>query len=185
MATETVADLSNLTITDTVPPTEGDSTDTSTCRVCGKGIDHLYSGKGRRPVVCEEHRKGSATNIGSKRSTGSGDVGQAVAALEQGYQMVAFALTLLGAREAAATLSASIPQQNALNANFLASDKELVKTINKVGRVGGRYAFYGSQAMLLGPVVALAYGELSERFRKAPVEAGDDEDIPFKDFADV
>lgn len=61
--TETIPADAFLGFVDT-PPDKGNPTVTSdlTCEVCGTGL--VYSGRGRKPRFCEEHKRGSSS--GSK-----------------------------------------------------------------------------------------------------------------------
>jgi hypothetical protein len=168
-----VADLSSITETE-VPESFSDTPEDAitesapasgmTCSVCGKDIGYLYSGKGRKPTKCEEHKKGNASNISSGNTRGSADVRSAVATLGLAYNALGMVLQMAGATGAAATLNASIPGLQEQNATYLAQDRELVKRINSLGKTGGRAAFIGSQVMVLGPVAVLATMELKAKW---------------------
>lgn len=136
------------------------------CTVCGKDIGYLYSGRGRKPTKCEDHKKNSsASNLTGSR--GSSDIKQALATLDFAYSALGMILTMVGATEAAGTLSMSIAGLQEKNASFLAQDKEMVKRINSLGKTGGRYGFFAANAMTLVPVGAIAAQEIKARFGKA------------------
>lgn len=180
---ETVADLSNLDVTESPIP---DSPETDldggiACSVCGVDITHLYSGRGRKPTKCEEHKRQGASKIGSS-SRVSGDVGAAVQSLESAYTLLKLGLVLVGAHQAAADLTASIPGLSAQNAAYLATDKDLVKRINRVGKVGGRAQFFLTQGLVIIPVAITAGGELRARALENRVPV-DEDAPPFADFA--
>lgn len=191
----TAADLSNLTaqvgtapedrqeydVIRDAPSTDPDSG--LTCQQCGKDISHMYSGRGRKPKYCEEHKKGNASRVGSSAGTATrGDVQQAVNSLEQGYQLIQMGLMMFGAHGAATTLRESIPDLSQKNAQYLAADKDLVRSINKVGKAGGRAGFFINQGLVLAPVVILAAQELGEKWASDAKEK--EGDAPFAAFAE-
>lgn len=181
------ADLSTLEMTDApIPQEPNEDVDAGlTCSVCGKDINRLYSGRGRKPSKCEEHKTGNASKIGSRTGTRtSGDVGAAVQSLESAYQLIQMGLLMFGAHDASAALRDSIPGLSEQNAKYLATDKDLVKQINKVGKVGGRTGFVISQVSVLAPVAILASKEISDRLSEsARVKREAQGDVPFADFA--
>jgi len=153
-------DLSAITPTE-IPDDVSDAPHDIACVTCGKDIAYLYKGKGRKPKYCEDHKpQRSASNLGTRR-TASGAVGTAVQNLENMYGMAAAALFMFGAKGAASELSNSVPGLSAQNAAYLATDPELVKMINRVGKTGGRAGFFIANAMVLGPVAMSAYMELA------------------------
>lgn len=164
---ETVTDLTALAIAD-IPKPEDDGTDIGEdsgkyfCSECGTDITSDYKGKGRPPTKCKEHRKRTASNLSGNKSTGSTDVRKAADTLEDAYSMLAMFLAI-PAPDAASALSESIEPQREKNIRYLSHDPKLVKAINRVGGTGGRFMFVFSQAMLLGPVAAIAAGEIRAR----------------------
>jgi hypothetical protein len=67
----------------------------------------------------------------------------------------------IGAREAASDFSKQINALNASNAEFLARDPELVKIILKGGAATGRVGFFATNAVVLIPLGAAAYAEVT------------------------
>lgn len=156
---------SDLTAIKVEVPADAAEAPTSTCQVCGVGIDHLYSGRGRRPTRCEEHKRGSsgASSLGTGARRGSTDARAAAATLENAYQLLVTGLMLAQMPQAASRLASEIPQLTARNVEFLTADKELCRAINKAGKVSGRAGFVIAQVTTLAPVAMLAIGEYRER----------------------
>lgn len=181
MSTDT-ANLADLLTAGPVPNddvTPAGDDNVSHCRVCGTGIDHLYGGRGKRPVLCEDHKKDTASKI-SSGTRGNTNAKLAADAIDDAYSMVALGLMFF-APGAASVLAASREGQKEKNLAFLSKDPELCKAINKVGKTGGRFAFFASQAMLLAPVVILATTEM----RQAAILRGEDtlpENAPFSQY---
>lgn len=167
--------------TDDAPTTAPESAAEYGCVVCGVDVSHLYKRRVKEPR-CDEHKK----NPSAKRATGarkSGkDVDTAVAALDQMYSLLSMGLFAVGARHASSMLADSADTQKAINRNFLEMDPALAKRIASMGRTGGRYAFFASQAAMFGPILVNAYAELTNAStdRKAASEAQTEypDDIP-------
>jgi hypothetical protein len=135
------------------------------CTVCGKDISYLYSGRGRKPKYCEEHKPArAASSLGSARSVkGTGAVKQAVTNLENLYNLMGMGLYMAGAKDAASSLAQSVPGLSEANRQYLETDPALVKMLNNAGTTGGRTMFFITNAMTLGPVAVLAYQELTAK----------------------
>jgi hypothetical protein len=137
------------------------------CEVCGTEL--FYSGRGRKPKRCDEHKTTRSQSAGSKR--GSKDVEAAVSSLNQVYTLVQMGLRMLNADLANEAMSASLPKLEASNREHLTNDPELAKRIADMGKTGGRYAFFSAQLLTIGPVLFLAYSELSQRRAEKQGEA--------------
>lgn len=161
------------------------------CVVCGKGL--TYGGRGPKPKYCEEHKKGGANkSLGGGTGRGkssSADVDAAVATLDQAYDLLELALMFTGAHKSMRLLRASIEGEEdengrkrkglrQQNREYLATDREMAKKIASIGKTGGRYAFFASQAATLLPVAVLAMGEISvARAEKRNQAATEDADM--------
>lgn len=170
--------LADLTETE-VPESSTQEAAEFTCVVCGKPL--TYSGRGRKPKYCEEHKRGSsgASKIGGS-TRGSADAKAAANTLDMGYTALTVLLQMVGATQAREALQASLPGLREQNLQFLTQDKELAKKINAMGKTGGRYAFFAAQATVLGPVLVIGTQEVSTRLaeRKSRPESSDDSDVP-------
>jgi len=169
--TDTFEAVDLTTLEATSIPDLADAPKDIACEVCGKDIAYLYKGKGRKPKYCEEHKPGrSASGIGTPRTrAGSAGVKQAVANLENMYNMLGMGLYMFGAKESASLLAQSVPGLSDQNRQFLEADPALVKMLNKAGTAGGRTMFFVVNAMTIGPVIKLAYDEIAAR-REEPTE---------------
>lgn len=154
-------------------PTDENATESEFyCETCDKPIP--YSGRGRHPRFCDEHRRGSRSNNASPKGRGAGNVETAVQTLGAAYDALGLALTLTGALTAASQLADAVPTLTERNRQFLAHDPQLVKMLNRAGSAGGRFGFILSQVIVLGPVIGTATGEykamLAERSAKRDAE---------------
>lgn len=176
MADSDATDLTSLIVeTDTQSEGFGDSILRCNAPGCDRPLE--YSGRGRKPKFCSEHKPQRGTTRSSTRASDS--VGQAVDSLSQTYRLATTLLLMVGATDAASTLSESIPSLEAQNRDFLQKDAKLVASINKVGTVGGRYGFFAAQAMTLGPVGYIAWTELTEKARaRQEARASENPDLP-------
>lgn len=161
-------------VTETVPVPEDDTADAPefACEVCGKEL--FYSGRGRHPKRCDEHKtrsgSSSATNISTRKSSAKGDVAQALSAMDMMYDLLGMGLLIVQAYEAAELFKASRPQLKEKNEAYLTNDPALAKSLAKLGKTGGRYAFATAQVATVGPVVILAAGEVTQRRRDAAAQ---------------
>lgn len=135
-----------------------------TCRVCGKPLQ--YGGRGRMPVYCDEHRKNKGA--APKRTTARGgsnsaDVDAAVSALDTLYSLIGTGLFMMGAQQSASEMAQAAVRLKKSNADFLASDPELVRMLNRGGAATGRVGFLVSNAVLLVPVIAGGVQEIAAR----------------------
>lgn len=170
----------------TVPPTD-DTTDAGpttasddlTCRVCGAPLS--YSGRGRKPTLCDEHKRAATTTPrSSSRGATTADVNAALAQMDMLYGVLATGLMMLSP-EAAMTFNARVETAQAVNRQAFEADRSLAKRIGGVSQSAAPLMFYGANAFLIGPPLRIAYGEIIARrtSKKAPV---DDGASPFVDF---
>lgn len=171
-------------VAETVPVPEDDASEGPqfACEVCGKELH--YSGRGRHPKRCEEHKTGgsSATNISTRKSSAKGDVGAALSAMDMMYDLLGMGLLVVGAHDALDLFKECRPELKAKNEAYLTNDPALAKSLAKLGKTGGRYAFATAQVATIGPVLILASGEVTQRRRAAAAQrdAGEEgvSDIP-------
>jgi hypothetical protein len=165
--TETVSDLSKLAA-ETVPIPEDDAAPEYACEVCGKELQ--YGGRGRHPRFCEEHKPRSASSISTRKSSAKGDVAAALSAMDMMYDLLGMGLLMVGAHDALDLFKESRPQLKEKNEAYLSNDAALAKSLAKLGRTGGRYAFATAQVATVGPVLVLAAGEVTQKRRAAAAQ---------------
>lgn len=134
------------------------------CEVCGTGL--FYSGRGRKPKRCEEHKVQRASAATPGRRAGA-DVEAALAVLDGMYQGVTMALFMVSSA-AASTWSSNAEMLQAQNRLILTADRELTKKVNKAGAAGGQTAFILAHVVALVPVGMVIRKEIAERPPKTP-----------------
>lgn len=160
--TASVLDLSGFELGD-APADDNDATpfDGPTCEVCGVALE--YSGKGRKPKRCDDHKRQRAAT-GSRTTS---DVKSALAVLDQMYGAVSLGL-LMVSPPSASVWASQLEQLQATNALVLAGDKALTKSICRLGERTGKAMFVGAHVMALVPVVGALNADFKSRPRKAP-----------------
>lgn len=173
IAPSNLADMvADLEIED-APDGDGDTApDGFACVVCGVDVSDLYKRRVKEPR-CEEHKKTPGTKSASSGRRSSKDVDAAVSSLSQVYTLMEAALTMAQLPLARMALSESVPKLNASNREHLNNDPELARRIASMGKTGGRYAFFTSQALVIGPVLFLAFSELSSKREAKRTETAD------------
>ncbi len=131
------------------------STDLS-CEVCGTPL--VYGGRGRKPRYCDDHKPARSASI----PRGSSDVAQALAVMDGMYTMLSMLLTV-ASPNALIMFRQQVPMLQERNAVFFAADKNLCKSVCKVGSKGGKTAFISSNAIAIAPVIAVAVGDMRAR----------------------
>lgn len=149
--------------------------DVPMCEVCGTEL--VYSGRGRKPKRCDEHKRqrrtGDASSTSSVKSTALGK--QAAQALGQLNGLIATAMLLAPepyrlpqTASAIATANDAFVEQAAA---ALSTDPKLARLIIQSGAASGRAALIVSYAMLAGAVVPVGVLEYREN-RRAGRSAG-------------
>ena len=140
-----------------------------TCEVCNVELE--YSGRGRKPRFCAEHKRGaaSAKSSASPRRGNSAEVRSAMATLEQFYGMISLGLMMVSPN-AATTWASQLDQLQASNQLALTGDKALCRSINRLGEASGKGMFVVAHAMAAAPVAGALAQDLGER-RKAKQKA--------------
>lgn len=180
IAPSNLADMvADLEIED-APDGDGDlAPDGFACVVCGVDVSHLYKRRVKEPR-CEEHKKTPGAKNASSGRRSSKDVDAAVSSLSQVYTLMEAALTMAQLPLARMALSESVPKLNASNREHLNNDPELARRIASMGKTGGRYAFFTSQALVIGPVLFLAFSELNSKreAKQSETPGWSESDIP-------
>ena len=150
---------------DDVPPSDFEYA----CQTCG--VELVYSGRGRHPKYCDEHKGKSSTGT-ARANTGSGNLAkQAAGVLEETNALIAGAMMLLpmpynlldtGMALATANETFVIRAEKAL-----ASNPKLCKFILKGGALSGQLALVAAYGVLVGSVLPTAIQELRENRLKA------------------
>lgn len=138
---------------DVAPATD----DVLSCAVCGVALE--YSGRGRKPQRCPEHRRASgSTKSAPKNTTNERLAVQATEALVQINRLTGFGLRVLGMPETGATIAYAedVFREQALAA--LMTDPGLCKQILAAGQVSAKASLalaYGMLGMQVAPVAML------------------------------
>lgn len=156
-------------LTDTAPPLDGPE---YTCEVCGKPL--TYSGRGRKPKRCDEHKRGaSRTTRVSTTGKNATLASQATDALVNINSLAAFGVGIVGYADTADAIN---DRQEAFRTQVyqaLLSDPELCRSILTSGAQAGRVSLIVAYAMLavgVFPTMRMEHVTLSAE-RKARREA--------------
>lgn len=126
------------------------------CEVCNRPL--VYGGRGRKPRFCDDHKPTRSANV----PRGSSDVAQALAVMDGMYTMLSMLLMTVSPNALQAWRQ-QVPTLQERNAVFFAADKNLCKSVNRVGSKGGKSAFVASNAVAIAPVVAIAVTDMRTR----------------------
>lgn len=168
----------DVAIPDTLPPDEGIGIGSDlACEVCGKPLS--YSGRGRKPKFCDEHRKGNVKGA-SKGANRSNRVlaEQAADALVQVNSLMAM-LCMTPILRMPMTGSAISTAEDAFRAQAveaLTTDPKLARTILKAGTTSGRMALVIAYGMLGVAVAPVAMLELKDKRDEAAETAAAEAD---------
>lgn len=164
--------LEGLFTNDDVPPSDPIivSSDRE-CEVCGTPL--LYSGKGRPPTRCDEHKRSGSGKRGSgdsgaRRTSSSKDVDAALASLDQLNGIFA-TVFMFASPSAAAFFAANGEKLEIRNRTCLEANPELAKKIAKAAGKTGGLGLVISYGMVLVP----AFGIMREE--RAQMYASEDE----------
>ena len=148
-----------------VPPPDGfppdeppPASDDPSCLECGKPL--IYAGRGRKPKWCDEHKPKRTSGTHGRKA--SGDVAQAQAILDGIYQGFTMGLMVLSP-VAAAQWNSKLESLQTTNAVLLAGDKDLTRSICKMGQGGGKIAFGVAHLMAIAPVAATVRADFAVR----------------------
>lgn len=141
------------------------------CGTCGKGVP--YSGRGRRPKFCDEHKPNRAKS--SPRATGRGSEQTArVAAsmLGQLNGLIGMGLAMYGLNMTAASIERANDQFVESATQALINDPKLAKKIVGLGATTGKASLAVAYGMLGAAIAPAAVVEL--KMKKAAQDAADD-----------
>ena len=149
-------DAESITDTDT-----GTGSSDLTCEVCGAAIQ--WSGRGRKPKYCDEHKTSRSTSSSSSRSAGTvpaKELEQACQNLMDTYESLLMPLMIFSP-DAGNTWAAQIEKLDRQNHKFLANNRDLVKRINSAGSKAGTYGFVISHLAAVTPVMLVLYRDVN------------------------
>jgi len=151
---------------DTIPETD---TVEYPCTVCGREAGP-YSGRGRKPKFCPEHKK-TTGKVGSRKAPKNDALAaQAADALVQVNRMAAFGATVIGYEDTGHALrSAQDEFRNAAHA-ALVTDEELCRAILRGGALSARMSLILSYGMMLTVVGPVAVHEYRQRRTNKAIE---------------
>lgn len=131
------------------------------CEVCGKEAGP-YKGKGRKPKLCEDHKRGattkSATPIRTPGNTNAKLAAQAADALDQMNGLVAFVAAMAQWEHTGEAIQTGRPTFRDQAYEALLTDPELCRTILRGGVMSGRVALimaYGMFGVSVAPVALM------------------------------
>jgi hypothetical protein len=132
------------------------------CQTCG--VELSYSGRGRHPKYCDEHKKTGSTK---RASSGSGNLAkQAAAVLEQTNALIAGAMMLMPRPYNLANTGVALAEANdefvVRAEKALQSNPKLCKFILKGGAISGQFGLVTAYGLLVGSVLPTAMQELRE-----------------------
>lgn len=147
-------------VTDDVPPFENEPE--FACVTCGKAIE--YSGRGRKPKYCDEHKRSSGTGTRSAAS-GSNDklAAMAVDVLCQGNAAATVGLMFARLNGTASAVAEREEPFRAQAYEALKLDPALCKSILKGGANSGKMALIIAYAMLGASVAPVFIAEMKEK----------------------
>lgn len=140
---------------DDKPPMDGQLI----CENCGTHFEH--SGRGRKPKKCPDCRATKTASTSRVRGS-SADVKSALATLDNLYNVVAIALLTVSPKSAS-VWAEQVEGLQASNAVALAADKNLCRSINRLGERTGKAMFFGAHIMALAPVAITLRADMAAR----------------------
>lgn len=166
-----------------VPFVNETGSDDPVCQYPGCGEALTYSGRGRKPKYCDEHKRASGSRSSGGSTRGAANVETAVSALHTLYDGLLMPLMLVSPR-GAQVWNEQIPGLDERNRVFLANSPDLVKKINSTASKGGSFAFAVSHMVAVAPVVVAVRRDFAERraIREAENEADTVSDIGPQDY---
>lgn len=147
--------------TDTPPAVSDDPV----CQVCGAGL--TYSGRGRKPKFCDEHKTAST---GRKATSGSSSVDAAMASLEFFEDLFTIPLLLMSPA-AAQDWAKNLGPLRVKNRAILAGNPQLCKSIAKTSSKVSPYMLLGSYGYALAPVAKTVLNDMRIKKERAKVDA--------------
>ena len=157
-----------------------ESTDLS-CEVCATPL--VYSGRGRKPKFCDEHKKSSGKSSGAttaRRSTGNTE--RALLHMETLYDGLATVLSMSGNTASAEYLAGKVDKVQEQNRLAFDSDPKLAQMVCRFGEKTGKGIFIAANLGLIVPVLGIARVEMTLKRQKSRAEA-EPETEPYQPFS--
>jgi len=139
------------------------------CRVCNKEAGP-WGGRGRKPTLCAEHKKGSRKGPAKVTGSASSLAAQAANVLEQVNGIVAIAAMATGFAGTASAIAAANGEFREQAYMALTTDPELCRLILKVGAKSSKMSLgmaYLGLGMAVAPVAVMEF----KAKREAKLEA--------------
>lgn len=131
------------------------------CRICGREAGP-WKGKGRKPTLCADHKRGTASTVKSKQTTPGNTnaklAAQAADALDQMNGLVAFVAAMASWENTGEAIQTGRPTFRDQAYEALLTDPELCRTILRGGVMSGRVALimaYGMFGVSVAPVALM------------------------------
>lgn len=174
-----MSDLDELVFTDAVPLDipQGDKDEAPTldevlsCEVCGTAL--TYSGRGRKPKRCPEHRKSSGKPAVTRAATNDKLAAQATEALVQINRLTGFGARVLGLPSTGEMIAFAEDTFREQAHAALLTDPALCKQILSAGQVSAKFSLALAYAMLGAQVAPVAMLEIKAK-REAKVAENDE-----------
>jgi len=151
-----------------------------TCEVCNTPL--IYSGRGRKPKFCDEHKSTSknTTRTGSPKTVPDKELAQACDNLRLMYETALMPLMVFSP-SGAAVWATKIDALDQSNRQFLANNRDLVKRINSAGNKGGTFGFIAAHVFAILPVAGAIRMDLmsgaAQRAERRAAETPDDAQV--------
>jgi len=149
-------------IIDDAIPLDNTASSDPTCRICGIAL--TYGGRGRKPVLCGEHKGATRGPAGARTADrgNSADVDSAIAILDGMYTALAMGMMMVSP-PAASVWATNVDKLQATNRVTLAADKTLTKRILKFGQKSATATFVGAHVVAIAPVIMVVQQDMSSR----------------------
>lgn len=138
------------------------TSDDPVCQYPNCGIPLTYSGRGRKPKWCDEHKPSKSSSRPASARKSTSDVQKALTILDGMYSGVSAGLMMLSPR-AALEWADRVETLQQTNAVTLEGDENLTRMILKAGRGGGKFAFIAAHAFALAPVARIVQEDMNVR----------------------
>lgn len=163
-----MVDLTRIESFDTGIPTDTPPavSDDPLCQVCGAGL--TYSGRGRKPKFCDEHKTSSGSP--RKQSSGGSSVDAAMASLEFFEDLFTIPLLMMSPTAAQEWVK-NLGPLRVKNRAILAGNPQLCKSIAKTSSKVSPYMLLGSYGYALAPVAKTVLNDMRVKKERAAADA--------------
>lgn len=132
------------------------------CEVCGTSL--TYSGRGRKPKFCDEHKKGSKSATTTRKTVPNDKLArQATSALVQINRLTGFGARMIGLEQTSNMIMFAEDSFEEQAYEALLTDPDLCKQILAVGHVSAKFSLITAYALLLGQVAPVAMMEIKAK----------------------